>query len=987
MGTVTVKSKFGNLSTVDEADLPSALKHGFTKADNSEIDEHNNKIEYGSGMMNPAIAGLEEAAGTATFGGSRWLENATGLTTPEAQAARHKYNPVSGIVGTGVGLFTDPLGAVGLTSKLGGKVAGGAAKVIGKAPAEASLLGKMARNVPAAAAGAAAEGAVYGAGQSVSENAMGDPDALGEHLMANVGYGALFAGGLGGALEGGANLAGTSMMKTPIQNASKEVASRMDSYGSDIAKGVEAGDAAAMQAPGINTSLPEFPQSVEDIQKMVKNSNPIMPEGMPSYNELKGIDERLGNDVQFKTHNLQYESLKDQAMRDEYKTILEGNSEEAKSLRDYEALQKQEGVAGVDHTIQSLSPDAKISSDAVASGENAVSAFTNQYEAEKAQLAPMFKQFDKIAGDKNVGGFNSLLGLHDIFPGIGEYLNADAEGVFKLKRYSPDMPFSKNTYGAIQDLVVAANKDRLTLSGLRNIRESMRDRLNMLSPGRDEAQIGQIRKMMMDEMQSGISELAPDANVRETFKRYAQNEEKRAIIEKVLGGSISDRASFGKTIKPEDALNKIFSNTVSVQAAKEILGKDFGKIVGDYLAQTRAKVTDEAKNGFSSNKFKTFLRSKGPELTEALADNPAALQKLNDLTDRMRILPDSPSVNPSGTAKTLSIMEKVAGLSRAPKPTNAIQDFAQRFAEKAEAQKQRYTIDEVLSGKHLGAAKEAADATHQASSKLAQLERAAENTAYRVMDNAKLLFKSGVSAAQKSVGLIGSKLVPSPQHVLPKNQNDDGASNEKHHDVFAKIMEMQSNPETMMNELQKATASIFNHAPDISQGVQTAAIRATQFLASKIPQEPPKSPFSNDRYQFSPTELANFERYYKVVEDPVGSMHDIKLGSVTPETVEALSAVFPKLYDTMKQSILEAASDHVAKGNAIPYQMRQSMGFFMGEPVDQAMSPQSIAANQQTHMVAQQQSQAPGPQKGNKGGMEKMTLADRTGIGHGEMDA
>ncbi len=213
-------------------------------------------------MLNPLIAGLEEAASTATFGGSRQLEDATGLTTPEAQAARAKYNPTSQVIGAGAGLIADPFGMIGKAAKVGGRIIEGAAKVIGKAPEGAGFLARAVRNAPAAALGAGAEGAMFVAGQSVADQAMGDPDALGEHLLSNVGYGSLIAGGLGGLMETGANAFGKSMIHgSQIQKLGTEDGAKMASYQDDIAQGVGAQEAAGQPASMESAAQGELPFS------------------------------------------------------------------------------------------------------------------------------------------------------------------------------------------------------------------------------------------------------------------------------------------------------------------------------------------------------------------------------------------------------------------------------------------------------------------------------------------------------------------------------------------------------------------------------------------------------------------------------------------------------------------------------------------------------------------------------------------------------
>jgi hypothetical protein len=194
---VTVKDPSGELGTLPKSELPSALRRGFTVPPNAEIVDHNNKLEFGSGIGNSAKAFGEAALGTATFGLSRELENAAGITTPMAQAARAKYNPVARTAGDIIGvaaplLLTEGTSALNPVAKVSqlGLQAGEAATAL--AP-EGGLLTSAIR----AGTQGATEGAFYGAGQTVTEHALGDPDVNAEKLLHNIGFSALLGGGIG----------------------------------------------------------------------------------------------------------------------------------------------------------------------------------------------------------------------------------------------------------------------------------------------------------------------------------------------------------------------------------------------------------------------------------------------------------------------------------------------------------------------------------------------------------------------------------------------------------------------------------------------------------------------------------------------------------------------------------------------------------------------------------------------------------------------
>src|SRR6185437_6209699 len=213
---VTVKSPYGQLGVIPKTSLQAAVKQGFQIPSDDEIQSYNDQQEYGTGVGNAAKTFGEAALGSLTLGGSRVLENAMGVTTPEAQAARAKYNPVSrtagdvagigaGIAMTGgaEGLAEAPFEAADLANPIGAIAKAGAktsAAVSSAIPEGQSIASQLASRALSTGAGSAVEGAAYGLGQSVTEQALGDPDLNAEKVMSNVGYGALFGGALGSAL-------------------------------------------------------------------------------------------------------------------------------------------------------------------------------------------------------------------------------------------------------------------------------------------------------------------------------------------------------------------------------------------------------------------------------------------------------------------------------------------------------------------------------------------------------------------------------------------------------------------------------------------------------------------------------------------------------------------------------------------------------------------------------------------------------------------
>jgi hypothetical protein len=170
-------------------------------------DLQDDEERYGGTIGALKAAGLG-AARSLSFGTSDQLFSRTGLVTPEELKGYEETNPtastvgeVGGILGAVIAPEAGILGAlsapVKAVSKLGSAITAGAA-----APA-ITTAGKVLSQAGALAAGSAVEGAAYGLGQAVSEDALGDPSALGEKLFSHVGQGALLGAGLGGVLGAG----------------------------------------------------------------------------------------------------------------------------------------------------------------------------------------------------------------------------------------------------------------------------------------------------------------------------------------------------------------------------------------------------------------------------------------------------------------------------------------------------------------------------------------------------------------------------------------------------------------------------------------------------------------------------------------------------------------------------------------------------------------------------------------------------------------
>lgn len=240
-------------------------------------------------------------------------------------------------------------------------------------------------------------------------------------------------------------------------------------------------------------------------------------------------------------------------------------------------------------------------------------------------------------------------------------------------------------------------------------------------------------------------------------------------------------------------------------------------------------------------------------------------------------------------------------------------------------------------GKH---AVEAATNPEVVAGKLANIEKAASKTTDIITNGVKGLF----SKSEALKALKG----PTIQEL------------ENHKDRIKQVTKMTANPGVLVDNTVKNTQMMADVAPKVTSGVNNTVARATQFLASKVPQVGPSMPFSKPP-EPSDLDLQRFDRYYRVVEKPTSILEQMKTGELKDESLEALRTVYPKLNEQMQTEIMSQMAS-LKDPTKVPYQTRMMISKFMGQPMDVSLLPQNIQTMNGAMIAAAAQEQA------NKGG-------------------
>lgn len=209
---IEVVSPEGTRGTIDSAEAPNAFSKGFRYVPESKVQDEALQKKYGEGIGNEAKALALGAARGLTFGISDQILEKTGAVDQEALRELEKRNPVSSMTGEVAGTVLPVLASGG--SSLAGKAASKTlpslvAKVSEKAGEAAakgivkSTTSQIVKKAVQMGVGSAVEGALYGTGQMISEEALGSSDFNAESVLANIGLNAALGGSIGAVMGAG----------------------------------------------------------------------------------------------------------------------------------------------------------------------------------------------------------------------------------------------------------------------------------------------------------------------------------------------------------------------------------------------------------------------------------------------------------------------------------------------------------------------------------------------------------------------------------------------------------------------------------------------------------------------------------------------------------------------------------------------------------------------------------------------------------------
>lgn len=176
--------------------------------------------------------------------------------------------------------------------------------------------------------------------------------------------------------------------------------------------------------------------------------------------------------------------------------------------------------------------------------------------------------------------------------------------------------------------------------------------------------------------------------------------------------------------------------------------------------------------------------------------------------------------------------------------------------------------------------------------------------------------------------------------------------------------------------LSKNTEELHHTIPNVAQALQTKGATALNYLNMKLP-KPASEMIGDHEYEPSKSEKSGWMDIHDVVNDPISALDHVRHGTLTSNHMDALMNVHPELLDEMREKVMGEMEPKVVQ--KLPSSTKTSLGLFLGSPVSESLTPQSILMNQMAMQKPGQGSQ--GSASGTKstlGGLEDLKLGQRS---------
>lgn len=922
---VEVRTKEGQRGTIPAEEAQKAFGQlGYAYVPEGEVAAERRQAEYEDRGLEAAAAGVARGA---TLGLSDVALTSTGVVEDETLRGLEEFNEYASAGGEVVGVAAPAIFSGGAYAP-----AGIASRVATRAAA------KLTTNaVGRTALAGAIEGGFFGAGQAVSEDALGQAPLTAQKLVADVGTNALLGLGGGaafGALErkiaGAAAREGVEVAAGQVDDAARAVAGQADAaVPAPQAPTVPFDDAAEEtiqlypgqvgtktrvdRAPAPSAAAPPAP--VASLDDAVGAFDAALGDGGEAgaafRKTLEGAAEKHGGRVQrfLEGLGLKWPTATEWVQRD-----LDLTASMANKLKD-SAFGNLEQIAP-----RALLQDPRYAA-ARTLDEKLELIRTKQAEA-GGRIGAAVRSFDELAGLDWAVDWRQVAGR------VREEVLAPLEknGSFL------DRPILKRLRGFVDDM---EQRTGTTFQEAEAFKRSLDPHLrwdsNTEAPLRDA--LRQARGILNAEIDAGAKAVAARAGRQARYTDWKRAKALYAAMTE-LEPMVAQRAA------ARSSGNRFFSLTDNM-AGLAAVGAGGLNPMGLLAGGAAAVVNKWGRERLPQILALQMARYESSASTRAAAK---AVRRAVEQADSAAVAGERGApvgtqgggVTATAGAASASTTSGTAATSLSP----YVEILRQAMGE---GERELWAMHTALSvDPAYRAAMEAHGLSYQPEAEEGGRRRA---SAFRIIEARLNRFES--EAGKDLDGVLSGRPRAMPARLSPSEAVAQGR----------RLIEVSAQPGVMIERLSRETAALGAAAPATTVEVMALAQRVATFLADKAPKGP--TPLLEVKALARPSrpadaEAARYARYASAAFNPRGVLSEAAAGMASPEGVETLQALYPQLLEEWRQQLMERLSSH---GTALSYRQRLGLSYLLGSPLDPSLKPESVAMLQGAY--AQKEPQQP----------------------------
>lgn len=142
-----------------------------------------------------------------------------------------------------------------------------------------------------------------------------------------------------------------------------------------------------------------------------------------------------------------------------------------------------------------------------------------------------------------------------------------------------------------------------------------------------------------------------------------------------------------------------------------------------------------------------------------------------------------------------------------------------------------------------------------------------------------------------------------------------------------RVVELDRSVDAFMQHADAQGFAVAGELPEMATAMSAKMRAAVAVLAEAVPAQPDRQ---LDRQEFSPADIARFERRAAVLNRPTALLDRARDGTITAEEVEAVERVVPTVLAQMRASVQAEVTDAQARGVTLPRQRVQAIETLLG---------------------------------------------------------